>query len=333
APPAETPAVEPVIPRPPKKAERRPLMSVASESFRTTFLIFYALSSLLPLLILIFIYMQYIQPQLPTDLAVGLRTPITYGLAAVLAVPFLGSFLMSWWVKSLENLTREIKTKTAEVLQNKIVVTEKNEIVALGQHLDGLYEELQHKIQQLNEYSQKLVDSKKKLSDLSITDESTNLYNRNFFQSRLMEEMSRSDKYKRDLSLIMIEAFPAQKMKPEERPAGDQMLRPLALMIKDYIRKSDIPFRYGEYELAILVPEASAEEAAAMANKIVEVAGRLTFPDPNDGTPTRISISCGVAPYTLGRADFILDVGRALQMASSAGKDRVVIIPPKAPGK
>ena len=335
----EQPSPEPALPAPsepeaPEKApkvkpQKRSILSVATERFRTTFLAFYALSSLVPTLIVLYIIFQEVRPHLTPAQAETVMGPIYYGLLAMLGVPFLGFFLMSWWMKSLANLTEKIKEKTAAVMQDSLKITEKNELIAVEQHLDGLYEELQEKIRQLNEYSGQLVDSKKKLSEMSVTDELTDLYTRLQFDQRLTEEIERAEKYKRQLSLIMVVVDGFKNYKETfGQEAADELLHGLGLLIQDYVGRSDLPFRYGENEFAILLPESGLENAASVAQKLIDAAS-LTVTGSGEGGKIKVSIGSGVAGYSPGQKDFAEEVGRCIEAARTAGGGGVVLLPPR----
>ena len=111
---------------------------------------------------------------------------------------------MNWWIGSLEKLTEDVKIKAASVLTDRVEITDRNEIVLLQRHVDGLYGELQSKIRQLDQYSKELVESKKKLGQIVALDELTGLYNRRRFEPRLVDEIKRSDKQKSDLALVLV---------------------------------------------------------------------------------------------------------------------------------
>ena len=306
------------------------LVSLASERFRTSFLVVYVLSSLLPTLILILIVNRYVQPYLTPDQAELFRDPATYGLAAMLAVPFLGYLLMSWWINSLEKLTEEIKAKTADVLQERIIITEKNELITLHRHLDGLYGELQGKIKQLNEYSEKLVESKKKLTKISITDELTTLFNRRYFDRRLLDEIKKAEKRKNPLALIMVDIDGFKQYNEQYgHPAGDKLLRAVGLLIRDYVRKPNLPFRYGGDEFAIILPEAGIEEAAAKAHQLTEAASHLAIQGVTKGEPLTASVSCGVISYDRAYMGLFVEADRCIEQAISSKKGSVILLTPR----
>lgn len=309
---------------------RAHLNSLASERFRTTFLAFYALSCLIPTLIVVFIFIQYVRPLMFPYQMDALADIITYGLAAMLAVPFLGFFLMSWWVNSLERLTEELRTRSAEVLSERIVINEKNELVTLHRHFDGLFGELKGKIEEVNKYSKELSEHKKKISRMAVTDELTTLYNRRYFDKRLMEEIKKAEKKKQPLGLIMLDIDGFKKYNARYgHEAGNDLLRSLGLLIRDYVRKTGIPFRYGGDEFGIIVPNRNIEGTAAAAEELTNAISLLTTQGKE-----KASVSCGVVSYSQALEGLILEADRCLDQAKTSGKGKVVCLTPKvAEGK
>lgn len=93
--------------------------SIENEKSRKIFLSFFALSSLLPLLIMIFIIYQYLLPLIEADRSGLLSNMLTYGLLTMFFLPLISFFLMSRWIASLEGLTREIRIKSDELIEGK----------------------------------------------------------------------------------------------------------------------------------------------------------------------------------------------------------------------
>ena len=102
----------------------------------------------------------------------------------------------------------------------------------------------------------------------SITDSLTNLYNRRHFHATLMEEMGRSVRYKRPLSLA---TFDLDHFKPFNdtygHQEGDNILRFVAECLASVFRSTDNAFRLGGDEFAILLVETDLENARLVMDR------------------------------------------------------------------
>ena len=110
--------------------------------------------------------------------------------------------------------------------------------------------------------------------------------------------------------------------------AGDQVLQHVARAMRQQLRATDTAARIGGDEFAVILPEATLQEAEAAAARIIAAAGA---PDP-DGIP-RTSVSVGVAAITGSRSatGLINDTDVALYDAKDGGGNRYSTnIPPQA---
>ncbi len=89
--------------------------SVAGNTSRNILLIFFALSSLVPIIFMIYMAYEYILRQGGMTDIHEIKQAITYGLLVMLPLPLVSFLLMSRWVGSLEVVTGEIQARTAEV--------------------------------------------------------------------------------------------------------------------------------------------------------------------------------------------------------------------------
>ena len=91
------------------------LKPLAGEKSRRLFLASFALSSVLPLLLLIFIVYQYLLPLIDADASGLLGNTLTYGILIMFLFPLMSFFLMFRWIRSLECLTNQIRDKLTEI--------------------------------------------------------------------------------------------------------------------------------------------------------------------------------------------------------------------------
>jgi len=162
----------------------------------------------------------------------------------------------------------------------------------------------------------------------AIQDELTGLYNRRYFNERLLEEIERSRRYGEIVSLISCDIDHFKRVNDTHgHPAGDRVLVLLGTILRNSLRKSDIVARYGGEEFMVLLPNTSRNQARETAEKLrLRVAGMEI---PHDGTSLRITVSCGVA--SLGEdgdsIEALLDkVDKALYTAKVRGRNQVCMV-------
>ena len=158
---------------------------------------------------------------------------------------------------------------------------------------------------------------------LSTVDSLTGLYNRTFFFSALEREIARGDRSGRAFCLVMLDLDDLKTVNDRfGHIAGDQVLRGVADVVKNGVRKIDVAARYGGDEFVALLPETDPTGGWVLAEKI-----RLTVAD--QGTPgiePSPTVSVGVVSYPAdGRsADALLvSADRAMYASKRGGKNRV----------
>ncbi len=155
-----------------------------------------------------------------------------------------------------------------------------------------------------------------KLKKLVTRDNLTDLYNRGYFFYRLNSELQRAKRYHRALSLLILDMDEFKQFNDRYgHLVGDQLLRMVSSTVRTNIRYStgrpsyelDIPCRYGGDEFAVIIPEATTAQAAAVAdrlrNEISTKCGRemtahlrqVTGSEPVD--MPGVSVSIGVASF------------------------------------
>ena len=111
-----------------------------------------------------------------------------------------------------------------------------------------------------------------------ITDFLTGWHNRRYLQQRLKEELARAQRRGGTIACLMIDIDKFKGINDGYgHLAGDSALKEVAQRIEAQIRSMDTAARFGGDELAILLPEATAAEAAMLAERIREVIAALPF--------------------------------------------------------
>ena len=155
----------------------------------------------------------------------------------------------------------------------------------------------------------------------------TGLVNRRRFERALLEMISDYQSRGYPFALILIDLDNFKNVNDKYgHPAGDQVLKEIALILKTFLRANNISARIGGEEFAVLVPGASAKEGEIVAERLRNTIANRTFNTPED--ELNITASFGVTGV---RKDDTIDtifarVDKALYEAKNAGKNRVVVI-------
>jgi diguanylate cyclase (GGDEF)-like protein len=166
---------------------------------------------------------------------------------------------------------------------------------------------------------------KRNLFDLAYRDSLTGLYNRRSFEKQLAAEWKRRRRYKRPLSLIMIDIDHFKKVNDTYgHQKGDSVLRSVAGIINDNVRSSDFPCRYGGEEMAVILSETSLGNAATTAEKL----RALVEIQVNEIEGLNVTISLGVSTYVENMSepgDLISAADSCLYKAKNSGRNRVIV--------
>lgn len=133
--------------------------------------------------------------------------------------------------------------------------------------------------------------------DRAQRDPVTNAANRTAFDQRLAAEIDRARRYNRNLSIILFDVDHFKRINDKfGHPAGDQVLKEIAMVIQSSLRKSDMVFRYGGDEFAAICP-ATSETALNIIRPRIE--RRLKAHFENSVLPGYIGTSAGGATFPL----------------------------------
>ena len=164
------------------------------------------------------------------------------------------------------------------------------------------------------------------LYEMATTDMMTKLKIHHFFQTILIEEIKRSLKYDRPLSLIMADIDHFKNFNDSYgHQAGDEVLKKVALIIKENIRLIDIAARYGGEEFAVILPKTDINEAIIVAERIRSCIEQASF--TFNGATVGVSISMGVTQYDssmdMDKESLIERADKALYKSKNDGRNRV----------
>ncbi len=160
-------------------------------------------------------------------------------------------------------------------------------------------------------------------------DHLTGVYNRRYFNQRLLMEIKRAERYKRDISILMIDIDNFKQVNDQfGHVTGDDVLKKLVDILRENLRDSDILVRYGGEEFVALLPETNSENAYIASEKLrAAVELILTAPIENKTNGKSITISIGVSSYpaSADSSDSLIRLAdERLYLAKNKGKNCTV---------
>ena len=160
------------------------------------------------------------------------------------------------------------------------------------------------------------------------TDGLTGLSTRRSFAYHLAEEVVRCRNYGDPLSLLMLDVDHFKHYNDTNgHPAGDEVLRGVADVLRKSFRKTDMVARYGGEEFVVIMSGLQKDQAYALADRVRVSIQNIDFPHSARQPLGRVTISAGVATFPQDAAtgdELLSSADRALYDAKRAGRNRVV---------
>lgn len=184
-----------------------------------------------------------------------------------------------------------------------------------------------------NEMALRVRESQQTLESLAITDGLTGLYNRRHFEDAVDKELRRCERDGRSSSLLFLDLDQFKSYNDRwGHSEGDVELKRVATTVRESIRATDVAFRYGGEELAVLLYSCPKERAADVAEKIRNAVRAPSLKGPEGRTAT-VSIGVSTFPEDGGAVRALVDAAdAALYRAKAEGRDRVVLARPSSGG-
>lgn len=165
-----------------------------------------------------------------------------------------------------------------------------------------------------------------KLYELATKDGMTKLYIYRHFYTLLENEIRRCSRYKRNMSLLMMDIDNFKRINDTYgHLTGDTILKRLAAVLQETVRKIDIPARYGGEEFVVILPETDKKDACVIAERIRKNISKIVV-KVNETENLSPTVSMGVAQYTTDGQDpktLINAADTALYYSKHNGKNMV----------
>ena len=166
-----------------------------------------------------------------------------------------------------------------------------------------------------------------RVKQLAYLDGLTGIFNRRFFELRIVEEIDRARRFHSGMAVLMVDIDQFKRLNDEfGHLLGDEVLRQVSSLFHQQLRKTDTVCRYGGEEFAILLSQTNPQHAANVAEKLRWLVENWQFP----GVPRLVTISAGVATYPehgTTRDELVKAADAGLYIAKQAGRNRVILAP------
>ncbi|MGI8817577.1 MAG: sensor domain-containing diguanylate cyclase, partial [Gemmatimonadales bacterium] len=229
-------------------------------------------------------------------------------------------------VRPLERLTKG----AAEVAEGDLAVdlpTATGEVGDLTYVFNHMVGRLRQSRQDLDAVNETLRQQNEELERLSASDSLTGLSNRRILTQRLSEELLRSQRQSHSFTVLMLDVDHFKKYNDAYgHPAGDEVLKKVANILRNCTRAGDCTARYGGEEFAVLLSGKSGDTALQLAERIRTRVAAEEF------VGGKVTISGGIAefPHHGHTAEAVISsADEALYEAKREGRNRVVFARPK----
>lgn len=164
----------------------------------------------------------------------------------------------------------------------------------------------------------------RRLEQLAITDELTQVYNYRFLKTALRKEVKRATRFGHEFSILMIDVDNLKKYNDRNgHLRGSELLRRVGRQLLENSRAADLVAKYGGDEFMVILPHTGLEGAVIMSERIRKAVADASFINAETGD---ITISLGIAVFPgHGRSveELVASADEALFRAKRAGRNCV----------
>ena len=169
---------------------------------------------------------------------------------------------------------------------------------------------------------------RERLRTQSIRDALTGLFNRRYLEESMELEISRAERSKTPLSVVMMDVDHFKRFNDAfGHDAGDIVLKNVGELVRRLVRQGDVACRYGGEEIVLVLPATAPEEAQGLAERIRASLHQLDLSHRREALGM-VTASFGVATFPAQgtTADAVIAAAdEALYAAKDGGRDRVVM--------
>lgn len=166
------------------------------------------------------------------------------------------------------------------------------------------------------------------LRELAQADVKTGLMNAKEFEHAVDMEVARAERMETPFSLLMVDLDHLREINNAHgHLAGDVVIRGIADVFREELRRYDVPARFGGDEFCILLPATPPFEAVRIAERIRSAVAERSFIAEGTSDPLRVTVSIGLAASpedARTRQELVHRADLAAYRAKAAGGNRCI---------
>lgn len=165
------------------------------------------------------------------------------------------------------------------------------------------------------------------LTAASQQDPLTGLLNRRGLDAQIVALVATCERGNLPLTVALIDIDGFKKINDAfSHPTGDTVLKRVAAIIRAHCRVNDLPVRYGGDEFLVVLAGADREGSAQVLNRLKAAVDACAWSEEAAGLDVTLSIGAAMRASDMNIAATIFAADRALYLAKSAGRDRIVVV-------
>lgn len=167
----------------------------------------------------------------------------------------------------------------------------------------------------------------RQLSEALDRDSLTGLLKHSRIKEQVDAELNRAARAGESLSVVMLDLDNFKQINDTYgHPAGDKVIKAIAHLLRQRLRKTDAVGRYGGEEFVAVLPRCSKEEAQILMEDVRQRFNDITF--TADKRSFNVTLSAGIAAFrpSVARAEQLLqEADAALYRAKTQGRNRICL--------